>query len=215
MEASTPQKPQETKKDKILTKAEQLKGMSLLRNIHKITPQMLQDQDKDQVAIIKALGSSKIVEAQFLKLKGYYYNPLTREYESYRNPVMNERGLGNFISIISDINENIEFSSLDKKEIPKIANLLFRSNYPYFTIYHEDYELDKSDFNLIATALLTSILGALNKAKGAGHRNVVRGTYSEDLLGRYVEVGADGKEKSKSGKVDLSKLNPFKKARGF
>lgn len=206
--------PETKKREKNLRKQEELKGLSLLNNIHKITPQIQQESDKEGVAIIKALGSSKIVQDSFLRLKGFFYDPIERKHIQYRNPVMNSRGLGNFISVISDINENIEFSNLDEKEIPNLAKLLFKQNYPYFTIYHKEYDLDRADFNLLSTILLTAIIASLHKAKGSGHRNVIRGVYSEGLLGRYFDSG-EATQKTKSKLFDFSKLNPFKKSKGI
>lgn len=198
--------------DPIAKKSEQLKGMSLLRNIHKITPQLQADADKDNVAIIKALKSDSLVTETILQLEGKMFDPLSREYVEFRNAVMNKKGIGNFIMVIGSIAKTIEFSSFREKEIPKIAKYLFKMNYPYFTIYYSEYDLDRSDFNLIANLLFTFIISSLNKAKGSGHRNVVRGTYSEDLLGRYVGKEEDEKKK---GRLDLSKLNPFKRSKAF
>lgn len=194
--------------DSVDKRTKRLKELSLVNNLHKITPQIQKDSEKEDVAIIKALRSSGLVESLILKLEGLRYDHTERKYVSYRRPVMNKLGIGNFVSVISTIAESVEFSNFKEKEIPKLALSLFKTNYPYFTVYYEDYQLDRKDFNLIATVLLSFILSSLNKAKGAGHRNVVRGTYSEDLLGRYV-AEQEKREKSRGG---LSKYNPFKKS---
>lgn len=128
---------------------------------------------------------------------------------------MNQRGIGNFISDISSISQTIEFSSFKENEIPKLVSHLFKTNYPFYTIYYEDYELDRKDFNLIATILFTFILSSFKKAQGSGHRNVIRGTYSEDLMGKFVPVGYGQPQvpQKQSGNI-FSMLNPFRKARG-
>lgn len=201
------------KEDKTDKQVKELKKLSLVNNIHNLSPNLNQNKEEDSVAIVNALKSDGIIKEAVLQLEGKYYSPTERTYVRYRKAVMNHLGIGNFISIISSIARNVEFSSFKEKEIAKIAFYLYKQNYPYFTIYHEDYELNRQDFNLISTLLFTFIIASLKKAQGSGHRNVVRGTYSEDLLGRYVGEGVVAqKEKSK---FNLSLLNPFKKAGNF
>jgi hypothetical protein len=56
--------------------------------------------------------------------------------------------------------------------------------------------------------LFSFIVSSLHKAKGGGHRNVVRGTYSEDLLGKITKEPMSPQEKQS---FNFSKLNPFRK----
>ncbi|HEC37730.1 hypothetical protein LCGC14_0732200 [marine sediment metagenome] len=197
--------------DKTDKQVKELKKLSLVNNIHNLTPQLKTNKEEDSVAIINALKSDSLIKDVILELEGYVYSHKERGYTLYRKPIMNSLGIGNFITCISSISKTIEFSSFKEKQIPKLANYFFKTNYPYFTVYYEDYELDRKDFNLISTILLAFIVSSFNKAKGAGHRNVVRGTYSEDLLGRYTGElpNIQGSQKSK---FNLGLLNPFKKA---
>lgn len=190
---------------------EKLKAMQFMGNIHKLTPKIETGQGNEGVAIIDALKSDLLIEETVLDLKGYTYDPIEKKYIQYRSPVMNTLGIGNFKSSISIISKTIEFSSFDKDQIPGIALYLFKMNWPYFTIYHTDYDLDKKDFNLVADALFSFIISSLHKAKGAGHRNVIRGTYSEGLLGRFSKDDPIKKDNRLGG---LAKFNPFKKSKG-
>lgn len=199
--------------DQLDKRTKQLKELSLVRNIHNLNPNLNDNSEKDGVAIINALKSSSLVQDATMELEGFYFDSVTRKIVKVRKPVMNKLGVANFISSIGNISKNYEFSNLKEKEIPKLANYYFRTNYPYFTVYHKEYELDRRDFNLVANLLLTFILASLKKAQGSGHRNVVRGTYSEDLLGKYVGAGM-GTQNEDSNKFKLSYLNPFKKSKG-
>lgn len=206
--------PNLTTPDKTDKQVKELKKLSLINNIHSLTPQIKTNKDEDSVAIINALKSESLIKDAIRQLEGFVYSYKDRTYIQYRKPIMNSLGIGNFITCISSIAATVEFSSFDKKEIPKMAMYLFKTNYPYFTVYYEDYELDRKDFNLISTMLLTFITSSFHKAQGAGHRNVVRGTYSEDLLGRYTGE-LQGQQGSHKNKMNLGLLNPFKKAGNF
>lgn len=190
-----------------------LKELSLVRNIHNLNPNLNDNNQQDGVAIVNAIKSSPIIQEAAMELEGYYYDPITRKVIKTRDAVMNKQGIANFITTISNISKNFEFSSLKEKEIPKLVKHLFRLNYPYYTIYHQDYKLDRKDFNLIANLLVSFILASTKKAQGSGHRNVIRGTYSEDLLGKYVGGGMGNLSEDKN-KFNLKYLNPFKKSSG-
>lgn len=192
-----------------------LKELSLVRNIHNLNPNIQTNSDSEGINIVNALKSNPLLQETLLQLEGFFFDPSIRKYVKYRSPVMNELGRGNFIQDISTIAQNIEFSSFKEGEIPKLVSHLFKMNYPFYTIYSEEYELDRKDFNLVATILFTFILASFKKAQGSGHRNVIRGTYSEDLLGKYVPVGFPGSQAQPPQKTSaLSFLNPFRKAKG-
>lgn len=200
------------KEDQSDKRTKALKELTLVRNIHNLNPNLNTSSDSEGINIVNALKSSNLLQEIGLQLEGYFWDATIRKYVKFRDPVMNKRGIGNFISDISSISQSIEFSSFKEKEIPRIVSHLFKINYPYYTIYAEEYELDRKDFNLIATILFTFILSSFKKAQGSGHRNVIRGTYSEDLLGRYVPVGVSPSEDKRKGV--MSWMNPFKKQRG-
>lgn len=192
-----------------------LKELTLVNNLHNLHPSVLGSKDENEgVAIVNALKSDKHLLKVAMQLEGKFFNQTTRQWDEFRGPVMNKRGIGNFLSVLTTISETIEFGNFSEKEIPKQVTHLFKMNYPYFTIYFQDYELDRKDFNLIATLLFSFILSSFKKAQGAGHRNVVRGTYSEDLLGKYVSAGIFEGERQKKSGSKFSFMNPFKKPEG-
>ena len=192
-------------------KVETLKAASLMQNVHGLIPPVNSNEHSPSVAIIEALKAEQYVIKTILELKGYMFDPILNKWVMYRNQIMNERGIGNFISTVQNISETIEYSSIREEDIPKFAVFLFEQNYPYFTIYYSEYELQISDFNLVSTILFNFIISALHKAKGGGHRNVVRGTYSEDILGKLIAQP----EMQKGNLANaLEKFNPFKKRQG-
>lgn len=194
----------------IKKKVEKLKALSLTDNVHKLTPPTKFEDPNQSIAIVEALKADKLIVRLQIELQGLMYDHFSKKWVHYRNPVMNRLGIGNLIVTIQTIAETIEFSYFDKDEIPKYAKFLFRLNYPYFTVYHKEYELDRKDFNLVGSILFSYIVSALMKAKGAGHRNVVRGTYSEDLLGKLTKES----QPEKRGLSNLSGMlkNPFRRS---
>lgn len=194
---------------KMQNKVDKLKTLSLANNIHNLSPPSNPNSQIHDVAIVEALKADRHIQKAILQLKGYMFDPLKNVYAPYRRPVMNELGIGNFIQTIQNIGDTIEFSNFKEDDIPKFAIYLFEYNYPYFTIYYRDYELSREDFNLVSTILIDYILTSLYKAKGGGHRNVVRGTYSEDLLGKVVQPEFIRKEGG-FGAL-LGRLNPMRR----
>lgn len=203
-------------KDPITETVNKLKTISLADNIHKLTPpQNLMQNTGSGIEIVEALKADPIIEEVQLELMGLMYDSLQKQYIPYRKPVMNQLGIGNFIQVIKVIAKTIEFSSLSERDIPKFAMFNFKENYPYFTIYFKEYELDRKDFNLIATILMNFIISSFYKAKGAGHRNVVRGTYSEDMLGRITRGDESDKQKKPGflGRMARGFMNPMRRSR--
>lgn len=184
---------------------EQIKGVAILKNLPSALPPQ-QTSDNNDVAIYKSLRADNDIQRKIMRLKGFIFNG--SKWVQFRNPVMNEQGISNFIHVLYSI-EDMEFSHLDDNErvINSYVNYLYQENYPYFTVYHEDYELDRKDFNLISTELLVFILSTFRKARGAGHRNVVRGTYSEDVLGKALSYQKE-QQRGLFGRT-LDRVNPM------
>lgn len=191
-------------------KFENVKNLSMFQNLHNLTPPLASEEERGSVTIVNALKGEQHIIKSIMQLKGYMLNPLNGNWEVYRNPVMNELGIGNFIAVTSNIAETIEYSSIHEDDIPKFVIHFFKINYPYFTIYYEEYGLSKSDFNLVSSVLFAFILSAFSKAKGGKFVNVVGRTFSEDVLGKLVSN--QNNEKKPSGFMSvLAKLNPMKK----
>lgn len=166
-------------------------------------------KDVSDIAVIKGLSAERQLQLIEYRLLGYRYDFIAGKWVKYRKEVMNEIGIGNMMASLQGIADDIYFSNFDEKEIPRLAYHLYKTNLPHILIYCKDFSLDEKDFNVIDTILFGFIISAFKNAKNAGHRNVVRGTLSEQVFLRSLEGGANA-DKTKSG--ILAKLrSPFRR----
>lgn len=149
-----------------------------------------------QVGIIKGLSTENDLVKIQLRLMGLSYDYFNRRWVQIRRPLMNYLGIGNFMASLQALGDLANFSYYETKDIPKLACLFFEDNYPTFILYSQEYELDPKDFNVVNSILKWYPLSVLNNAKNAGHRNVVRGTLSENLLQRAFGNGESQKKPS-------------------
>jgi hypothetical protein len=149
-----------------------------------------------QVGIIKGLSTENDLVRIQLRLMGLSYDYFNRRWVQIRKPLMNYLGIGNFMASLQALGDLANFSYYETKDIPKLACLFFEDNYPTFILYSQEYELDPKDFNVVNSILKWYPLSVLNNAKNAGHRNVVRGTLSENLLQRAFGNGESQKKPS-------------------
>lgn len=163
-------------------------------------------QSGSEVAIIEGLSSENILERIEWRLKGFRWST-KKGWIQYREPVMNSLGIGNMMATLQAISDDVIYSNFDEKEPNKLAALYFEQNYPHFTIYHQEFGLDKKDFNIIKSILLFYALSILKSAKNAGHRNVVRGTLSESVFMRAMGQGEADKKGS------FNPLNIFRRGK--
>lgn len=161
-----------------------------------------------EVAIIKGLGPERYLQIIELRLRGYRYDYAKREWIIYRTPVMNEEGIGNIMVALQSISDNVYFSNFEEKEIPRLTYYYFQTNYPHFAIYATDFGLKQQDLNIVESILLFFALAALKSAKNAGHRNVVRGTLSEQV---YMKAFDQNQQMQNQKKGFSLFRNPFKR----
>jgi len=160
-----------------------------------LTPPDNQQEYFNQVSIIKGLSTENDLAKIQLRLRGYSYDFLKGGWYQERKPILNAKGRGNFMATLQAIGDIANFSNYDEKDIPKLALMFFEENYPNYLVYHKDFELEPKDFNVIKTILQFWALSVLKNAKSAGHRNVVRGTLSENVLARALGTPETKKEK--------------------
>lgn len=153
-----------------------------------------QSQDNTEIGIIKGLSPERLSAKIELRLKGYIFDNLLKRWILFRKPIMNDLGVGNFMTCLQSIDENVAFSYYNEKDIPRLVYHAFSQNYPTYIIYAKDFDLDPKDFNIIETVLFHYILSVYMAARHGGHRNAVRGTLSENVMAKLFE---GGKEKPK------------------
>ena len=152
-----------------------------LKQMQGVSPRSESSSEQSEGIVIKGLGQDKYIEETFLIINGYLFDPLTRTWTQYRGPVLNKKGIGNFMKCLHTL-KRIDFSNFDPKDIPLLVYKFYKTNYIQFMCYHEEFGLAEEDYNIIKTELMFNALGSFNNAKNAGHRNVVRGTMSENVF---------------------------------
>lgn len=169
--------------------------------------QQADEEQGKEVAIVKAIGAERYLQLCQLRLCGYWYNYIAQKWEIYRPPIMNVIGIGNFMTALQTMAENIYYSNFDEKEIPRLAYFYYQMHMPHFLIYKEEFGLEDRDSNTVESMIFFFALGALKNAKNAGHRNVVRGTLSEQVYMRAFENSQQVQQKKRFGFL----RNPFRR----
>jgi hypothetical protein len=159
------------------------------------------EEKENQINIIKGLSTENDLVKIELRLRGYSYSYFRAKWVQVRKPIMNDFGIGNFMACLQALGDLANFSNYNEKDIPKFVILFFEDNYPTFIIYANEFELNEKDFNVVNSILKFYALSVLTNAKNAGHRNVVRGTLSENLLQRAFGSGESEKKQSFMDKI--------------
>jgi hypothetical protein len=164
--------------------------------------------DGNEIGIIKEMSSKKVLEQLRMKLKGYEFDYEKNDYIKITDPLMNDKGISKYLSIMSSvITDLVTFSNYKDNEINNLTMYVYEKAVPTIHINYKDYGIkDKSDLQIIDIQILTLTLSAFKKAVGSGDRNVVRGVISENISNpRYGdEMGGGG---------FLSRFNPFRRSR--
>lgn len=183
------------------------KTLSTMNNIHHLSPPTKKDDNEhDQIAIIKSLSSDPRVQGVYFEAQGLAMVPGQKDPVKISEPIMNREGAMKLFLIIRRIAQEAEWGNFHEDDIPKYMDHFFRQNYPYFTFWHTEYELDPRNFNYVETTIQMFLLGSFSKGKGGKYINVVGKTYSEDFLGK---VFPDEKSKRREGILD--RLNPLRR----
>jgi hypothetical protein len=136
----------------------------------------------NNINIIKGLSTENDLTKIELRLKGFTYCFTSKNWIRIRKPIMNDYGIGNFMASLQALGDLANFSNYKETDIPKLVVLFFGDNYPTYILYATEFDLDPKDFNVINSILKFYSLSVLRNALNAGHRNVVRGTLSESVL---------------------------------
>ena len=193
--------------EKLQQTVDKAKTISLLSNIHNLAPPNKEENIAGQVAIIEALKVSPRLQELFLEIRGMYYESQSKKLIQISRPIMNIEGAFRFVKILQHVAEETEWSNFKEEEINVRIYAHYAQNLPYFFFWHEEYELNPSDFNYISTTMMAFIDSSFHKARNAKFLNVPGRVYSEDFLGKALRM----EEKKAREAGFLSQLNPFKK----
>ena len=191
-------------------KVDKAKTLSLISNIHNLTPPKPKEaSDENQVAIIKALDSYPRIQEIYLEAQGLMWDPKTKQAIQISEPYMNKNGANFLQSVLKKILLG-DWSNFPEEMIPKMLILFMNDILPSFTIWHDYYGLEPRNFSYVKTTLGMVMLSSFYRGKSGKLLNVLGRTYSEDLLGRVMSIDR-GKESMKKEGGFLDRLNPFKK----
>ena len=186
------------------------KTLATISNIHNLTPpQKRVETDENQIAIIKALDSYPRIQEIYLEAQGLMFDEKKKELIKISEPYMNRNGAKKLVAELLKI-ALADWSNFSEENIPAYLNHFFKAIYPKFTIWHEYYDLEPRDFDYVEVTVQMFLLSSFYKAKGGKLLNVLGKTYSEDLLGRVMNIDKGGQNVRKEGGF-LDKLNPFRK----
>lgn len=152
---------------------------------------LMPGNDKDEIAIIKGIGSQIHLKDLWYRLNGYDYNYQLGKYEKKTDAIMNEEGIRNLMMILT-MALRMDFSHIDEKDTPKLTMKFFKDNYPHFSVFADDFGLSSKNKNIVLTACWLPFFIAARNAKGAGHRNTVRGVFSEETLAKLAAPKKEG-----------------------
>jgi hypothetical protein len=199
----------EEETQQLQNKVDKLKLLNLTSNIHSLTPPQKKDEpDQDNVALVSALRVSPRLAAAILDLQGRQYDPQRKEIVQVVEPIMNIKGIWDFISVCRVLAENTEWATYSEDEIPQRLTHYYECSLPYFTFWYDEYELNPRNFVIIENYLKVFIDSAFHKAKQGKYINTLGRTYSEDLLNKALSNEQQKKQKEGG---EFSFLNPFKK----
>jgi len=152
---------------------------------------MRKETEGSEIAIIKGLGHKEHIKEIWMLINGYDYNYYDDKWEKVSEPIMNPEGIRNLMTILN-IALRMDFSNIEPEDIPKIVLHFFKNNFPQFIVYEKEFGLNPMNNNIVSTACFFAPYISARNAKGAGHRNAVRGTFSEDVL---AKLGTESTEK--------------------
>jgi len=171
-------------------------------------------EDREQssdIGVIRELDPIKVIETLRHYLRGEMWDSEKRVWMKHMEPLMNNKGIGKYLSIISaPVSSLITFSNFQLDEIPTLALYICDQAIPVIHVNYREYGItDKSNLQILDIQILFMTIAALKKALGAGDRNVIGRTISENIMNRSGSGAIQPLQSEKRG--ILSRLNPFAK----
>ena len=178
-----------------------------------LPPMHKEEKENPEIGIIRELSPKKVLEQLRMNLKGFFWDYEQRKYIKIDGfePLLNEKGIAKYLSIMSSvITDLVTFSSYKEEEIPNLVIYVCDKAIPTIHINHKEYGIkDKCDLQIIDIQIFNLTLAAFKKAIGAGDRGVIGRTIQESILTKGL-VGMQ-QQNLREDKSFFSKLNPFNK----
>jgi len=161
-----------------------------------------------EVGIIKELSAFKTLQRIKENLLGRFWNDETKQFEGIKGfkPLMNEFGVNKYLAVLSSfLVDIVTMSNLPAEEINVICLHICENTIPSMYANHAEWGIkNKSDLPILANQIFIMSYGALHKGRGAGDRNVIRGTLTENIVQRGIPMYQQEEKKG-----FLSRINPF------
>lgn len=187
------------------------KDISGNENYGYVMPPQEKKEEAPEIGIIRELSPKKVLEQLRMNIKGWYWNYEEDKWEKViEKPLLNDKGISKYLSIVgSVITDLLTFSNYREDEINRYVLFVCEKAIPVIHINYKEYGiLEKSDLQIVDIQLFNLTMSAFKKAVGAGDRNVIRGTVSEQIASR-MGYGYPVQMSRKERRGFLSKVNPF------
>jgi len=176
-------------------------------------PPIQEKEEPPEIGIIRELSPKKVLEQLRMNLKGWFWDYDKGAYikiEGFR-PMMNDKGIAKYLSIMSSvITDLVTFGNYSDEEIHPLTQYVCDKAIPTIHINYKEYGIqEKSDLQIIDIQIFNLTLAAFKKAMGAGDRNVIRGTVSENIAAR-ANYGYPQPQQQTTKKGFLGSINPFR-----
>jgi len=175
-----------------------------------MSPREKDDKEGSEVGVIRELSPKKVLEQLRRNLKGEFYDYDKKNYVLIDGfePLLNDRGIAKYMSIVSSvITDLVTFSSYQPQEIPQLVLYICEKAIPIIHVNYKEYGVkEKSDLQILDVQIFNLTLAAFKKAMGAGDRNVIGRTISENIVNRSGQVNPLRDER---GRGFFGKINPF------
>ena len=160
--------------------------------------------NESSIGIIKELDPKNQLNLVRHYLNGEEWDDREKKYIKSFDPVMNEKGVSKFISILAAcVSSLTTFSHFREDDISKLALYICKNAIPVIYVYYKEYGItDKSNLSILDSQLLIMTLSALRKAYGAGDRSVIGRTISESINSSMPQPFRDRRN-------IIDRINPF------
>ena len=168
--------------------------------------------ESTEIGVIRELSPRKVLEQVRMNLKGFFWDYEKKDWIQLPgfSPVMNDKGISKYLSIISSVvTDLVTFSSYKDEEINPLVLYVCDKAIPVIHINYREYGIkEKSDLQIIDIQIFNLTLAAFKKAVGAGDRGVIGRTISENILNRSGGM-SQGNMSNRGRTSFLSRINPF------
>ena len=129
--------------------------------------------------IEQILDPAFVIERVRRNLKGQIQNPITKEWEQWGEPMMNENGLKEIVSLLdSYVNRNTLLSNLKEEEIYEMMRNFEKRLIDWLKVKHVDFGLDTKNLNIIKTRIVDMVFLALKQAQNRELLKALTQTYN-------------------------------------